>query len=95
MPATARSMPPPDPILQMINDHLLMITQDLNNICQDVTDLKLDVTAFQQDFPRKIKSLDTYIAALEQDMSHCMDALTLKTTNVAVKLSEFQQSTQD
>jgi len=95
MPATTRSMPPPDPILQMINDRLLMITQDITNLRQDVTDLKTHVTTFQQDYPHKIKALDMRIAVIEQDMSHRMDALTLKTADVAVELSEFLHSIQD
>jgi hypothetical protein len=92
MPATTHSTPPPDPILQMFNDHLLMITQDIH---QDVTDLKHHITTFQQDFPHKIETLDTHIAVIEQDMSYCMDVITLKTADVAVELSEFQQSFQD
>jgi hypothetical protein len=95
MPATTRSTPPPDPILQTINDRLLMITQDITNLRQDVTDLKNHVTTFQQDFPHKIETLDTRITVIEQDMSHRIDTLTLKTADVAVELSEFQQSFQD
>ncbi len=95
MPATTRSTPPPDPILQTINDRLLMITQDITTLRQDVTDLKTHVTTFQQDYPHKIEALDMRIAVIEQDMSHRMDALTLKTADVAVELSEFQHSIQD
>jgi hypothetical protein len=90
-----RSTTSPDPILQMINDHLLTITQDLNNIRQDVTDFKCTITYFKNDVPQKLEAIDTRIAVLEQDMNHRMDALTLKTADVAVELSEFQQSTQD
>ena len=95
MPPTTRSSSSPDPILQTINDRLLTINQDLNTLRQDVTDLKNTITTFKTDVPHKLEAIDTRIAVLEQDMSHRMDALTLKTADVAVELSEFQQSTQD
>jgi hypothetical protein len=95
MPPTMQSAASPDPILQTINNHLLTITQDLNTLCQDVTDLKTTITVFQTDLPHKLKTIDTRITILKQDMNHHMDALTLKTADIAVELSEFQQSTQD
>jgi hypothetical protein len=95
MPSTTQSTTSPDPILQTINDHLLTITQDLNTLCQDVTDLKTNIAVFQTDLPHKLETIDTLIAVLEQAMNHRIDTLTLKTADVAVELSKFQQSTQD
>jgi hypothetical protein len=95
MPPTTQATPPPDPLLQMINDHLLKLTQEITSIRQDVTDLKLTITAFPKELPHKLETIDTRIAVLEQDITLRMDHLVLKTADVAVELSEFQQSTHD
>ncbi len=64
MPATPQSSPPPDLILQVMSNRLLLITQDLTDLCEDVTDLKQTVTVFQQDFPHKFEAIDTLIDVL-------------------------------